>query len=112
MPRSSGISILLYQNAMKTPTSGRKYSVQLCSCRVSVAHSSACSKRRADRADDHADDYRKQAPSRKNADIMPHAVPRAGPQLPQQTASGLLFWGIAPLPLHAISFPIRIAPQR
>ena len=32
-------------------------------------------KRRAHSADDHADDYRKQAPSRKNADIMPHAVP-------------------------------------
>ena len=46
-------------------------------------------KRRADRADDHADDYRKQAPSRKNADIVPHAVPRAV-QLPQQTASRLV----------------------
>ena len=46
-------------------------------------------KRRADRADDHADDYRKQAPSRKNADIMPHAIPRAV-QLPQQTASRLV----------------------
>lgn len=46
-------------------------------------------KRHADRADDHADDYRKQAPSHKNADIVPHAVPRAV-QLPQQTASRLV----------------------
>ena len=68
-------------------------------------------KGRTHSADDHADDYRKQAPSRKNADIVPHAVPRAV-QLPQQTASRLVTLRLSAPPLHAISFPIRIAPQR
>ena len=68
-------------------------------------------KGRTHSADDHADDYRKQAPSRKNADIVPHAVPRAV-QLPQQTASRLVTLRHSAPPLHAISFPIRIAPQR
>ena len=41
VPRSSGISILLYQNAINRPASGRKYSVHVCTVRISVAQPSA-----------------------------------------------------------------------
>ena len=37
VPRSSGISAFLYQNAMKTPTTGSKYSSQSCVSRFSPA---------------------------------------------------------------------------
>ena len=41
VPRSSGISAFLYQNAMNTPTTGSRYSSQPCASRISPAHSSA-----------------------------------------------------------------------
>ena len=68
-------------------------------------------KRRADCAHHHADNDCKQAPPRKRADIAPHAVPRTV-QPPQQTASRLVILRHSAPPLHTISFPIRIAPQR
>ncbi len=64
VPRSSGISILLYQSAINRPTRGRKYSVQLYSDGVSVAQSRRVLKRRADCAHHHADNDCKQAPPR------------------------------------------------
>ena len=41
VPRSSGISLFLYQNAMNTPASGRRYSSQSCCSRILPAQSSA-----------------------------------------------------------------------
>ena len=41
VPRSSGISAFLYQNAMNTPAAGSRYSSQSCACCISPAQLSA-----------------------------------------------------------------------